>query len=100
MIDELALNKSIERAARAQALQRDELLTEAFATLDHDYLAAWRQTHARDQDARERLWLATQVLAKVRDHLQRIVSGGKLAERELRDLAGASSMPRANHPAT
>lgn len=86
-IDDLALNKAIERAARAEALQRDELLTEALAALDRDYVNAWRATHARDTDARERLWQACQVVAKVRDHLANVVNGGKLAQRELNDLA-------------
>ncbi len=86
-IDELALNKAIERAARAEALQRDELLTEALDALDRDYVAAWRATHARDTDARERLWQAVQVVAKVRDHLAHVVAGGRLAQRELDNLA-------------
>jgi hypothetical protein len=85
-IDELALNKAIERAARAEALQRDELLPEALEALDRDYVKAWRATHARDTDARERLWQAVQVVAKVRDHLAHVVAGGRLAQRELDEM--------------
>lgn len=87
MADELALNRAAERAARADALLRDELLQEAFATLERDYVKAWRETAARDTDARERLWQAVQLVAKVRDHLAGIVAGGNLARRELADLA-------------
>ena len=87
MADEIALNRAAERAARADALLRDELLTEAFATLERDYVKAWRETAARDTDARERLWQAVQLVAKVRDHLGSVVSGGQLARRELADLA-------------
>jgi hypothetical protein len=85
-IDDIALNKAIERAARAEALQRDELLTEALEALDRDYVKAWRATHARDTDARERLWQAVQVVGKVRDHLAHVVAGGRLAQRELDDM--------------
>ena len=46
------------------------------------------RTAARDTDARERLWQAVQIVAKVRDHLTGVVTGGKLARRELDDLAG------------
>jgi hypothetical protein len=88
MTDELALNKASERGARAQRLLDDDLLKEAFATLDRDYTRAWRETAARDTDARERLWQAVQVVAKVRDHLVHVVNGGKLAQREMNDLAG------------
>ena len=87
MADEIALARAGERAARADALLRDELLTEAFAALDRDYIKAWRETAVRDTDARERLWQACQVVAKVRDHLTNAVNGGKLAQRELNDLA-------------
>ena len=87
MSDELALNKAAERGARAQRLLDDDLLVEAFETLDRDYTRAWRATAARDTDARERLWQAVQVVAKVRDNLIRVVNGGKLAQRELAMLA-------------
>jgi hypothetical protein len=93
MSDELALNKAAERGARAQRLLEDDLLGEALETLDRDYARAWRATAARDTDARERLWQAVQVVAKVRDHLVRVVNGGKLAQRELGELAGRKKHP-------
>lgn len=88
MTDEVALSKAAERGARAARLLEDELLQEAFATLDRDYTRAWRETAARDTDARERLWHAVQVVAKVRDHLATVVNGGKLAQREMNEIAG------------
>ena len=80
------LQDAIGRGARAERLLADELLQEAFAALEADYLKAWKVTAARDTDARERLWQATQVLGKVRDHLVAIANNGKLAQRELDDL--------------
>jgi hypothetical protein len=88
MTDEWALNKAAERGARAQRLLDDDLLKDAFVTLDRDYTKAWRETAARDTDARERLWQAVQVVAKVRDHLTHLVNGGKLAQREMNEIAG------------
>lgn len=66
-------------------LLRDELLTEAFDTLRAEYLAGWEASPARDTDGRERLWLAVQVLGKVRGHLEQVVADGRLASRELTD---------------
>lgn len=88
MADEIELTRRVSRKARAEALQRDELLIEAFATLDADYIQAWRQTHINDTVARERLWQAIQIVAKVRDHLRIVVDQGKLAQKELDALAG------------
>jgi hypothetical protein len=41
----------------------------------------------RDTDARERLWQAVNILRKVKDHLAQIVRDGKLAQREIDELA-------------
>jgi predicted metal-dependent hydrolase len=84
---ELRLNADIARRARAQALMENELLQEAFARLEDRYLAEWRVTQFRDTDARERLWQAVNVLRKVKDHLGKIVSDGKLAQHEIDQLA-------------
>jgi hypothetical protein len=81
------LQDAIVRGARAKALIDDALLAEAFARLEADYVAAWRASPARDQDVRERLWQAVNVVGLVRDHLTRVLNDGKLAQRELDELA-------------
>ena len=87
MTDEIALQRAAAKAARAQALLEDEMLKEAFASLESAYTGAWRSTTIDDVTGREKLFLAINVVGKVRDHLGVIVSNGKLAARELRDLA-------------
>ena len=44
------LEAAITRGARAKELLTNELLQEAFARLEADYILAWRQTPARDPD--------------------------------------------------
>jgi hypothetical protein len=44
-------------------------------------------TPARDTDGRERLWQATNIVAKIRDHLIKVVNDGKLSLRHLSELA-------------
>jgi hypothetical protein len=88
MSDENALIRAQARAAQAQELLDNEMLKDAFDTLRHAYLNAWETTHANDTDARERLFLAVNVIGKVRAHLTAIVNGGKLARRELDELEG------------
>jgi hypothetical protein len=87
MSDELKLNAERERGARAEALLRNELLQEAFAVLEKRYVDEWRVTQFRDTDARERLWQAVNIVGKVRDHLATAVNNGKLAQRQLDDIA-------------
>jgi len=87
MTDESKLNKAKERGAQAEALLRNELLTEAFKTLEGEYIAAWGSTHPNEAETRENLWRATQILGDVRRHLIKVANDGKLAQRELADLA-------------
>jgi hypothetical protein len=88
MTDENKLQADISKAARAEALLKNELLQDAFAVLEAKYTDEWRVTQFRDTDARERLWQAVNIVRKVKDHLAMIVSNGKLAQRELDELAG------------
>ena len=80
------LQAAVDRGQRAKTLLENELLQEAFKTLEDDYTAAWKTWPAADTAGRERLWQAVNVLGKVREHLARIVADGKLAQRELSDL--------------
>ena len=87
MSDEFQLRQDQERGVRAAQLLESDLLKEAFAALEAQYIEAWRETGARDTDARERLWQALQIVGKVRGHLQAVASNGQLAARELAEIA-------------
>jgi hypothetical protein len=87
MTDEIKLDRDVARAVRAEALLADELLAEAFSGLEANYIAAWRATTIDDVDAREKLFLAINIVGKLRDHLAAILANGKLAQAELKALA-------------
>jgi hypothetical protein len=87
LTDEFALTRATERASQAQRLLDDPMLAESFKGLEEAYTAAWRATTIDDVSGREKLFLAINVVGKVRDHLTAIVSNGKLAAKELKDLA-------------
>lgn len=81
------LSQAASKAARAQSLLGNELLTEAFEALEASYTAAWRATLIEDVSGREKLFLAINIVGKVQDHLNAVVSNGKLAAAELKQLA-------------
>ena len=87
MSDESKLDQAAARPVRAQNLLDNELLAEAFKGLEDNYTAAWRATTIDDAGAREKLFLAINIVGKVRDHLTAVVTNGKLAQAELKDLA-------------
>lgn len=80
------LRDAITRATQAQGLLGDETLQGAFRALDEAYSAAWRTTTIDQVAEREKLFLAINVVGKVRDHLTSIINNGKLAQAELNEL--------------
>lgn len=85
--NEVSLTKATEKAAQARRLLDDAMLKAAFKSLEDGYLAAWRATTIDDIAGREKLFLAVNVIGKVKDHLAKVIDGGKLANAELQDLA-------------
>jgi hypothetical protein len=94
MTDESKLDQAVGVAARAEALLDNELLQEAFAGLEDSYTAAWRATAIDEVGAREKLFLAINIVGKVRNHLTAIVTNGKLARAELKEIALAAERGR------
>jgi len=93
-VSEDALSQAAAKAVRAQNLLDNELLAEAFKGLEDAYIAKWRSTTIDDVSAREKLFLAINVVGKVRDHLTAIVQNGKLAQAELKELAETAERKR------
>jgi hypothetical protein len=94
MTDEDTLSQAASEGARARQLLENDLLAEAFKGLEDSYTAAWRSTTIDDVAAREKLFLAINIVGKVRDHLSAIVMNGRLAEIEWRQLAEAAERKR------
>lgn len=76
--------EKINRANRAQNLLSDELFQESLAALEAEYIRQWRESKYNDDDGRERLWLAVNVIGKVKDHLTKVISDGKVAQHDLK----------------
>lgn len=87
MTDESHLTAAAAKALLAQELLDNELLGEAFKTLEDSYASAWRSTTIDDARGREKLFLAINIVSKVRDHLNAAVANGRLAQAELAELA-------------
>lgn len=87
MMDEAKLSQESARAARAQNLLDNDLLTEAFDEMERAYIEAWSATKIEDVVGREKLFLAVNVVRKVRGHLNTVVSDGKMAQAQLSELA-------------
>lgn len=86
MPDEIELQKQVNRGVQAKLLLDNSLLTEAFTSLEDEYITALFSTKFDERDAREKLYLAFNVVGKVRDHLTMMVQNGHVAATELKSL--------------
>jgi hypothetical protein len=81
------LQTAISKGARASRLLADPAFNDACAALEAEYISAWRQTPAKDDDARHRLWMAVNQLEKIKKHLKIIVDHGTISQEQLKQLA-------------
>lgn len=85
-MNEGKVRDNMERGEKAAALLRNELLQEAFSTLEQDFMQAWKVSPVEDSQNRERLYMLCQNLSALQGYLESIVTGGKLAKSQLDEL--------------
>lgn len=90
----MTLDDEDRRGKEAERLLEHPLLAEAFSTIAKELETAWRDSPAKDEAGREKLWIMRKLLDRVDSHLQAVVMTGKLARRTLAMKAGVSVSPR------
>jgi len=78
--------KQIQKGKRAEQLLNDPLLKTAFEDLLEIYKQEIFNTNFADDDKRKHLWVAYNMVDKIRGHLQSIMASGKLTQQELDQL--------------
>ena len=77
----------MSRSSQAKQILENSIFQESIDTLKKNYKdALFEQTGVNDNTAREKLWIAYQVLGKVENHFKEILETGKLAEKQLADF--------------
>ena len=80
---EAQLRSEATRGSRANELMNDELMLEAFTTLDNRLTKEWADSPVRDTEGRERIWLMQKLLKNVDAHLREIATTGRMANLQL-----------------
>ena len=83
MSDPIIARRALERAARARAILEDELVTEIFARLESRLIEDWSASAPDQGAAREDTYRALRALKDFRAEFERLLSDGKVAERDL-----------------
>jgi hypothetical protein len=87
MDDEQKQLKARDRAAKARAVIEDESIQAAFSYLEAEYTKCWKQCET--SEGRDRIWMATQTLEKVKEHLAVAIRDGEVAKRILDQIEGS-----------
>jgi hypothetical protein len=71
----------IDRGHHAKRLLGDELLAEAFDTIEMDIFNEWRDSNLNDYDQRTDLFLTLKCLERLKAQLRAILDDGTIASR-------------------
>ena len=78
--------KQVREGKRAEQLLSDPLLKSAFEDLLEVYKTEIFNTKFTESEQRTYLWVAYNLVDKIRGHLRSVMAGGKLTQQELDQL--------------
>jgi len=84
--EQAKLHQEVSQSNKARQLLDNPLFKEALNELKKLYAESLFNTGAKEQDTREKLWLAYNVVGKVEQHIREILDTGKLAKKQLEDF--------------
>jgi CTP:phosphocholine cytidylyltransferase-like protein len=80
------LNKQISQGKKAQLMLDEPLMKEAFNYLKSRYQEEIFNTSYSDHNQRQVLWMAYNMIEKIKGHLESVMTSGSLAQKELDQL--------------
>ena len=86
MMDQDKLQKEVSQSNKAKQLFENPLLQESFDKLKKAYQESLFSTGVKEQETREMLWLAYNIVGKVEQNLKEVIDTGKLASKQLEDF--------------
>ena len=69
-----------QREEHAKRLLSDPLFLESFDVLRTELHTRWENSSSNESEAREAIWLGLQLLARVKYHLESVITTGKMTE--------------------
>jgi hypothetical protein len=82
---------AVLRAEKAEALLRNELLTDAFDYLEQQFIQAWRSSGIGEAEDRERIYQLSQNLDALKGYFQTVISDGKMAQSQIDEVKRRST---------
>jgi len=69
-----------QREEHAKSILSDPLFLESFDVLRTELLTRWENSSSNESEAREAIWLGLQLLARVKYHLESVITTGKMTD--------------------
>jgi len=91
-VDEFKLRRQEERGARVGELLKNQYLVEAFQSLETELTEAWKKTGPNESQRREDAWRSLKLLDKLKSGLERQVTTGKTAGKQLLEIKTPSKI--------
>ena len=85
-MDKNKLHQQISKGTKAKLILEDPIVKEAFDYLFDQYRTEIFNTSYKDHEQRQVLWMAFNMLDKIKGHLVTVMETGKLASSELENL--------------
>ena len=82
---------AVLRAEKAEALLRNELLTDAFDYLEKQFIQAWKSSGIGEAEDRERIYQLSQNLEALKGYFQTVISDGKMAQSQIDEVKRRST---------
>ena len=82
---------AVLRAEKAEALLRNELLTDAVDYLEQQFIQAWRSSGIGEAEDRERIYQLSQNLEALKGYFQTVISDGKMAQSQIDEVKRRST---------
>jgi len=86
MADDSKLRTQAERGDRARAILENDLVLEAFESVQKQIETAWQTSAGPDKEQRENAYLMHRLLQNFRSHFETVVQTGEAGKRELLSL--------------
>lgn len=88
------LEQQKERGERAQRLFHDEIVQDAFRSIEENIISKWRNSLADESQERDRAYIMLRLLENLKQQFLHAMNTGKAADHELLNLKDPSKIRR------
>lgn len=94
MTDEVKLRQQADRGERAKRVLENELVKEAFESMEKTIMDAWRLSAADEDGARNNAYLMYRLLQNLKQQFAHMVATGEAANKQLLQINDPSKIRR------